>query len=350
MHYALGRILINGSPCWPGTPAELVVLRTWPTNRQIVGNHLQILASLSINRDELLEKGKEIIKQAIKARKPTTDGIAKLSLQQKELLKRLIFRHGYYVGDRQGFQSDLIQDLVSQLGPREMYKFVNTGFMPEPLDLFMFSIARESRDIRDKAQTLAWFWVRSMTCTSLAGERYFSTHLFDASSSTNACVVSSLGYYYPRALLAHLPIKNNSLVHLFSLACQLSLHPEKNIRAFKRALTRYTQDLEPLWIALARHICRFSTEEDRVLLHNLARHPERLAPPLNWGLQYLIRGDIVMNDGSILTLDELTRDLGMRDLPYLDEMPEETKIDWDEVLNASGPTQLSINPLDEEDK
>ncbi len=86
---------------------------------------------------------------------------------------------------------------------------------------------------------------------------------------------------------------------------------------------------DALWPALARHIARRSTEDDRALLGDLARHPERREPPLGWGLQYIVRGDVMLNDGTVLTLDDLAKETGVEAPPFLEPMPERLEIDWE---------------------
>lgn len=325
--FAVGRIFINGSPCWPASPPELVVLRTWPTHRQIVGNHLQVLASLPIGRSELLEKAGRLIK----VRKSDVAGNVKLNQRTKEYLLRVIQNSPPHSSGLQWHQ-DLIQDMFNQVNVDQISRFFSPGFFYETFDLFRFSMAYGAKEMLSHAQTLNWFWARNLASGELRNYGFFPRRLFDASSPSNECVVSSTGYYQPRALLAHLPVKDTPLLKLFSLACQVSLHPERSTVSFKGALTKYSRQLAPLWPALARHIARMSTEEDRALLNDLARHPESLHPPLRWGLQYLVRGDIVMDDGSIITIDEVTSELGLRPLPYLEEMPREVKLNWDDIL------------------
>jgi hypothetical protein len=59
------------------------------------------------------------------------------------------------------------------------------------------------------------------------------------------------------------------------------------------------------------------------LLINLAQHPEKRDEPLSLGLKYYVRGDLVFEDGSEMTLDALCDELGLPRLPYLEEMPPE---------------------------
>jgi hypothetical protein len=77
-------------------------------------------------------------------------------------------------------------------------------------------------------------------------------------------------------------------------------------------------------------MARLSTPEDRALLENLACRPELRDPPLRWGLQYIVRGDLVLDDGSVLTLDELCEELGLPPLPYLEDRPPPMDVDWDD--------------------
>jgi hypothetical protein len=76
-------------------------------------------------------------------------------------------------------------------------------------------------------------------------------------------------------------------------------------------------------------MARQSTPEDRALLIDLAQHPEKREPPLSWGLQFIVRGDVMLDDGSVVTLDELADEVGLPHLPYLEDLPDELEVDWD---------------------
>jgi hypothetical protein len=125
--------------------------------------------------------------------------------------------------------------------------------------------------------------------------------------------------------------KKNAETSLLSQACYLSLHPDGSSKKFDRLLTRLTPKLDPLWPALARHLARRSTPEDRALLTDLAQHPEKREAPLSWGLQFIVRGDVMLADGeTVVTLDELADEAGVPRLPYLEDMPDELEVDWEE--------------------
>jgi len=91
--------------------------------------------------------------------------------------------------------------------------------------------------------------------------------------------------------------------------------------ALDEALTKYGQSTDPLWPALARHLGRHSTPSDRQLLIHAASQPEEYPEPLCWGLRFMVRGDVMFEDGSVVTLDEFSADAGLQPLPYLEDIP-----------------------------
>lgn len=137
---------------------------------------------------------------------------------------------------------------------------------------------------------------------------------------------SVVGRAAPRAALAYGKIPDNPLLTLFCTACRASFTPgdARLLADASRACETFEGD--PLWPALARHVARISTREDRALLEGLARHPEKRQPPLSWGLQYYVRGDLVFDDDSVVTLDELCARAGLAPLPLLEPMPDELDI------------------------
>lgn len=68
---------------------------------------------------------------------------------------------------------------------------------------------------------------------------------------------------------------------------------------------------------------RIPSEQDGDLLRDLAAHPEKRDAPLAWGLQYIVRGDILLPDGTEVTLDALCEEAGIPPYPLLEDMPPE---------------------------
>jgi hypothetical protein len=89
------------------------------------------------------------------------------------------------------------------------------------------------------------------------------------------------------------------------------------------ALTAQQAGCDDFWPAFARHIARLSTDKDRALLEELAAHPERRKGHFSWGLQYIVRGDVLLPDGTEVMLDELCDEAGVSRYPLLEDMPLE---------------------------
>ena len=137
----------------------------------------------------------------------------------------------------------------------------------------------------------------------------------------------SVGFDTARAYAAGLDAGQlNAQGQLLVETCRLSLNPEAAPDRFEAALAAYGIEDDPLWPALARHLVRRSSNADRILLADLATHFERRKGPLSDGLRYLVRGDLVLEGGEVLTLDDLSNSLGLDRLPLLDEMEEEVDV------------------------
>jgi hypothetical protein len=106
---------------------------------------------------------------------------------------------------------------------------------------------------------------------------------------------------------------------LISTACKESLSPSQFAGATRQVLEHYPADGDPLWPALARHLIREATAQDRAVLEEAVRSPDKWAPPLNWGLRFIVRGDLLLEDGTEVQLDELSREAGLDPLPVLEE-------------------------------
>jgi hypothetical protein len=130
--------------------------------------------------------------------------------------------------------------------------------------------------------------------------------------------LSSVGRAWTRSVIAQSEPSQEPRYRLMRAACLASLNPDSNRPLLDEALSAYPKEEEPLWPALARHIAHCSTMEDQLLLIDLAKHPEKRDEPLLSGLKYYVRGDLVFDDGSEMTLDALCQQLGLQALKYLD--------------------------------
>ena len=127
----------------------------------------------------------------------------------------------------------------------------------------------------------------------------------------------SIGRDTARAFLAK-EKPEDALWALLAEASRLSIGATTDPSQLKLLLGSTALPDEPLWPALARYLSGCASMEDCALLDDLARHPERRTGPLSWGLQYIVRGDILLNDDSVVTLDELAVEAKQPLLPYID--------------------------------
>lgn len=138
---------------------------------------------------------------------------------------------------------------------------------------------------------------------------------------------SASGWVCGRSAVAHLQgTLQDPLTSLQIASCKLSLNPRGNPEPFEVAVERAKR--EP--IDLARHIARRSDDQDRGILKERVAMADEEATPLGWGLRFIVRGDILLDGGRVMTLDELSDAHGLPRLPLLEEMPDELEVDWDE--------------------
>jgi hypothetical protein len=107
---------------------------------------------------------------------------------------------------------------------------------------------------------------------------------------------------------------------LFRAACI------SNTENLDKAIDSLSGKADPLWPALARHLSRRSSAADRAFLEGLVCNPAQREPPLSWALQYWVRGDLLLENGSETTLDTLCDEVGLPRLPYLEDMPDELQV------------------------
>ncbi|MBF0131574.1 MAG: TIR domain-containing protein [Magnetococcales bacterium] len=316
---AVGRLLNGGVSIWPGW-SESLLIQTWPGRRRQWGfsgqNLLFVLGfelALSLGQTSFcwLFPGAESRKSRDLARDLERDWARDLTRYLAHDLAR------YLAHDlAHDWAHDLAHDLARYLA-RDLARYL------------AHYLARDWA--RDLARDLARDWVRDWAhdlAHDIKMDPKRNSHLDLLTTE-----VLSPGRAGTRALLAHGQLEHDSInkepfgpeIELFHHACRLSFHQGGDDRAFQQAMAYYKklQRPEPLWSALARHIARRSTPEDRVLLEDLARHPEKREGRLQWCLRAYIRGDLVTPEGDWMLLDDLLKRLGIEPPPYLENMPDE---------------------------
>lgn len=340
---ARSRALHGASATWPDE-GELVMLRLWPSRRVTIGVHLQTAISLGARLPEIVDLFPPFL---ARAHRSTWSGV---ELKQASVLARRLDLHlgwnlvrNFFWDPEMGERArpdatdsyfikhlahDLIRELLRIWGPA-----CDRDFVKNYLGIWGRYINPHSS--WSVARRFGWFFIRHViqysrdSAGALAADLGLPGSLLTAPwlSAFLALEVGSVtGRASPRAALAHANPSGAPLRDLFRLAGQASLIPRDTRLRMAADEACHAFDGAPLWSALARHVARISTDEDRAFLTDLARHPERCASPLSWGLQYYVRGDLVLEDGATITLDELSARAGLPPLPLLEEVTPEIKI------------------------
>ncbi|MBF0175219.1 MAG: hypothetical protein HQL83_17555, partial [Magnetococcales bacterium] len=288
---AVHRIHAAPDLLWPGSTAPwIVLLRLLPSCRSRLGQYLQVFASSFRQYETLKEIGlklNRLIGASLHLKKIEFSG------NKEGNLRKFIRYHdpfGRYF--RRYFAHDWKRDW----------------------DHWKYAWERD--------------WERNFECYLMEDNFFatFSEFLFPTRIS-------------PRAILAHetkqllplTPPEWQPEMRLFEVACRRSFDPKGDPEPFRDALRQYEQERQndhPIWPLLARLIARDLKKEDQGFkdLEHIIRNPEQsgLPAPYADAVRYWWRGDLLLLDGSEITLDQL---LGI-DLPYLEEMPDE--LDWGE--------------------
>jgi len=330
---AFGRLLSGASPIWPIDPLEAGLLQSWPGERRLSGLRLQLASANGGTRPDLGRLAAAFLPQQ------EADG------NEARYLARVLTSDWYSSDWVRGWAYNWARDLARDLArnwdrnwARDLVSAWARDWVRNADQTWCDAWAPDwNLDLAfDLALNLARYWTRDWArdrgggwardWAEDIGLNSQESYLRDSASVE----LLSFGRAGVRVSLASMGQDGTrSELSLLSLACQISLYPKKASQNFYRALKRLSPKLDPLWPALARHLARRSTPEDRDLLIDLARHPEKREPPLSWGLQFIVRGDVMLSDGSVVTLDELADEAGVPHLPYLEDLPDELEVDWE---------------------
>src|SRR5215203_75002 len=347
---AAGRLLCSGVPLWPAGPQMIGLLHVWPGDRRILSLRLQSAVAMGISRVEI----KLLIRHLIGQGRVSNE----LSVARRFVRHTDIYFDGFFTGYLTGhFARSMADDLarstasdLAHVAARDLARDVGRYFGRYFSGHFTLDVASDcarvvinylapciasyltrqpvrrfvSPNINSEVNSLAGYLLRDVTAVFGGKENSFRYESFAQVEAT------SFGRIGARTTLAHFLTRPRAPeTQILSAACRLSLHPGDHGSALNETLARYEPSLDPLWPALARHLARRATPEDRALLTDLAQHPEKREPPLSWGLQFIVRGDVLFDDGSVATLDELCDEAGVPRLLYLEDLPDELEVDWE---------------------
>ena len=329
-HLAWGRIWMSTSPFWGGN-VELLGLRLWPARRSWLGWAIQSAIGFGMGREQvfatpwhrLLRESRSSTSVAIELATAIVTDVLAIDLARSiatesqpnvalDLAKHLAIELATYVAKdlTTSIRVDIARYLAKELA-RSIARSMTTGIANIATDLAK-AVAKDTQVAFE-----ASFFEMSFELPLTQDEKFWLAY--------------SVGFAGTRTVFAH-STDHDALTELLRTACSHSFKPALGPMA--PTPTSFTG--AALWPALARHVARCSTPEDRACLEALARSPDTAPEPLRFGLRYYVRGDILFEDGSVVDLDEIWASLRekfpadadqLRDLPYLDEMSPDIELD-----------------------
>jgi 3',5'-cyclic AMP phosphodiesterase CpdA len=334
------RALLGSTAIWPDG-GELAVLRLWPSARARIGVRLQTAISVGAQLPDLIAMLPSLLEREARSWSAEDDILA------RDFAQSFLRHFGWnFVQDSNiYFIRDFARYFVYYLARNFGRNFI-ADFVPNFGHYFVKGLLRDSDLYLDQnsVQELGSYFRRDFRRHFA---RYF-TRYFVRDFGLDLGVVNplsaqwlpslafvELGSTYGRATAraafaygARTKSPGRPLLTLFGASCRSSFAPfdTGHITELTRVCNAF--DGDPLWPALARHVARISTHQDHKLLEHLARDSEERLPPLSWGLQYYVRGDLVFDDDLVLSLDELCTRANLPPLPLLEPMPDEIEIRW----------------------
>jgi hypothetical protein len=343
---ARSRLLHGAMAGWPDG-SELAMLRLWPSTRVAIGVRLQTAITLGAKVRELTDMLPQLLAWVEQSQKENPTRIRFLAREFSYHLRNAMKRRLRDKFDRDSIQSfshdfacDLARCFVRDLGFRfsrdtgevlvgEFTRYFGHNFWG--LHLGADYIPNLSKRL------LRWHFLHNFNQLPRHDlDHEFINRLSPPDGKSSPRWLSAFlsletravaGRASPRATLAHGHLYGKvPLLVLFQAACRASFAPNNMKLRSAAAQACDTFEGDPLWPALARHVTRMSTTMDRALLEDLARHPQKRERPLSWGLQHYVRGDLVLDDDAVITLDALCAQVGLAPLPLLEDVPDELDI------------------------
>ncbi len=312
-----GRILCSGAPLWPSEPSDLWLFQLWPCSRRHISLRLQNAIASGATLQQVLAGTVRELQLLNGKRQP-------VKLPRERIPTEI--------------NVELLNDVEAELGsywslmwPESTASWVTdwagfwTPYWKYPRDQnATSSMAREwAQDIASNnrnAPTWSTGWAHESAQSWVKQWSLDECPMWLSDFARSEFL--SLNRYLTRSFAKRIP-QQTDLEQLFALACRISFENEPDARlidGFDELLHEKGSRVDSMWISLARFLAGQCSNDDRSLLCDLAANPGKKESPLSWGLQYVVRGDLLLSDGTEVTLDQLCAQVGAPPLPYLDEI------------------------------
>ncbi|MEA2601775.1 MAG: hypothetical protein QOF89_2767 [Acidobacteriota bacterium] len=281
---AAGRVLCSGPAIWPIEPLALGLLQVWPGERRLLGLRLQAAVVAGMTRTEM----KQVLRLWPQRRSWTKNELDFIRNFVRNFVRRVVGYFGHDLGYDLGYGlgRDCARDFA---GNFVRHLTCDSDFHIDDYDVRHLVLNVVSYVSRYLSHNFARNLARGLTrelARDLPGNS--NTRIPESFARDE---MLSWGRVGARSILAYQRTENPiPEVQLLSAACRLSLHPTLDSKELDKTLARHEAELDPLWLALSRHLARRATPADHALLTDLAQHPEKRDSPLAWGLQFIVRG------------------------------------------------------------
>lgn len=346
-HTALARVVLPSSPLRRTGPVELALLRAWPSRRTRLGCRLQTLLALGATRAQILEISDRLVRPQpvdlgttraiVEEAWPSTNPFAPRDWPVDAIREYAVVFANTVPTPHLSRETAIVigahfaRPILRDLGMDYAYGRRRAWTDTEPAPAADADSATSSSDddgpqlrvaVRERIEALELRYAGDL------GGAFIDRFGIRPAWIEDYVLLDLLSVSRGRATVAYDPaVMQGEAVEparrLMSAACRASLRPqdERSKQRLEAELSAWDIG-DPLWPALARHLGRMSTETDRALLEDRARNAQADDPRLQWALRYFVRGDVIMSNGSVLTLDEVCQDLGAKTLPFLETFDE----------------------------
>jgi NACHT domain len=309
--FALGRVWSFANPLWPADHGDARLLNAWPCRRRVIGAFLQLMAAIGFSDDELRCAASSALRNSLVQddwERDTARAVAAALTSTR----------------RWAWGPEAARNMGRDWA-RYLARYLPRGWTSSLVEALSRGVGGHLGLYLPKLWNTHWArnWTRYLAqnkLTTLAGELASDWGLVDSPAPRVDQLAVALfcgsNVATVRTVLAEQAKYRRGAVALIGVACQQSLAGTPGPLPIDNEIQ------EPLWPALARHLSRQSTEEDRQLLNHLACHPKERNRAFGWGLKYTVGGTIRHLDGREVPFDKLVPGLS-----YLDEM--ELEIDFD---------------------
>lgn len=318
-----GRILCGAAPFWPGQPSEVAMLQIWPSRRRLVGLRLQNAIACGADEREL-------------------QLIAECELRRQIHEPALHYPDAELIGE---LGSDLAHRISLDLSKYWSQMWPNCSVSGWAQDWSAFWLKLWRADAIEELNSgtairLETTWARDLAKHSSTAENWDCN--WGANWARSWVTDWSLGYQpcwledfarseflswnrgVSRSYFGAARTEGTAIESLLAISCRIWHAAQLNRvdstlwQSFEKALERCDDTIDKLWIALGRYLAGRASKEEINLLVNVARYPEMRQPPMSIGLQFVVRGDLLLADGRVLTLDEICERSGLPAMPYID--------------------------------